>query len=259
MGRHFGEVSTISTTARQPRCCTHSTPQPAWSSSISTSPTNPTTFPPHGSCSANFRLPTASSLSMPCIAEKTFEVAAQVRAQLLVQLKDNQPTLLQSVEAACASRQPTGSDSEVTTGRNRHETRTVDVFSATRAVAGTDWQPLIKRIVRVTRNILHRDAKTGLWSSTSEVAFYLANSSVSARLAAHAIRHHWHVENTLHSTRDVTFQEDRSRIRHNPGIFARVRSFAYNVLCCSQTSTSSQDRYAAALAGFDALGTWRFS
>ena len=48
--------------------------------------------------------------------------------------------------------------------------------------------------------------------------------------AATAIRGHWHVENTLHYTRDVTFREDHSRIRHNPGIFARLRSFAYNIL-----------------------------
>lgn len=133
------------------------------------------------------------------------------------------------------------------------------MFGATRAVAGTDWQSLIKRIVRITRNVLHRDAKTGLWSSTSEVAFYVANSATSARRAAAAIRHHWHVENTLHYTRDVTFQEDQSRIRHNPGIFARIRSFAYNVLCRNQTSTYSQDRYAAALAGFDAFASWQFS
>jgi len=131
------------------------------------------------------------------------------------------------------------------------------VFSATRAVAGTEWQPLIKRIVRITRDVLHRDAKTGLWSSTSEVAFYVTNSATSARFAATAIRHHWHVENTLHYTRDVTFQEDQSRIRHNPGIFARVRSFAYNALRRNQTSTCSQDRYAAALGGVDALGQVR--
>ena len=133
------------------------------------------------------------------------------------------------------------------------------MFTATRAVAGTEWQPLIRCFVRITRDVLHRDAKTGLWSSTSEVAFYVTNSATSARFAATAIRHHWHVENTLHYTRDVTFQEDQSRIRHNPGIFARVRSFAYNVLCRNQTSTYSQDRYAAALAGFDALAKWRFS
>ena len=140
-----------------------------------------------------------------------------MQARLIVQLKDNQPSLLQKVETACASQRPVSSDTSVSTGRNRHETRSADVFSATRSVAGTEWKSLVKSIVRVTREVLHRDAKTGLWSSTSEVAYYVANSAVSACLAATAIRHHWNVENTLHYTRDVTFQEDQSRIRRNPG------------------------------------------
>jgi predicted transposase YbfD/YdcC len=79
-----------------------------------------------------------------------------------------------------------------------------------------------------------------------------------ARQSAIAIRGHWHIENKLHYTRDVTFQQDQSRIRHNPGIFARLRSFAYNILRRNQTGTFSQDRYAAALAGCDTL-KWQFS
>ncbi|MEE3504173.1 hypothetical protein [Acidiphilium acidophilum] len=58
---------------------------------------------------------------------------------------------------------------------------------------------------------------------------------------------------TSHYTRDVTMGEDRSRIRTNPGVFARLRSFAFNILKVNQTSTLSQDRYRAALAGFDSL------
>lgn len=138
-------------------------------------------------------------------------------------------------------------------GRNRHETRTVEVFEAAEAVAGTEWKSLVKQAVRVTREVLHRSSKTGLWSSTSEVAYYLANTMASASRFATAIRNHWHVENKLHCTRDVTFLEDKSRIRHNPGIFARMRSFAYNILRRNQTATFNQDRYAAALGGLDAV------
>jgi hypothetical protein len=133
------------------------------------------------------------------------------------------------------------------------------VFAAASAVAATPWKPLIQRIVRVTREVLHRNPATGLWHSTSEVAYYVANSPISAHHAATAIRGHWHIENKLHYTRDVTFQEDQSRIRHNPGIFARLRSFAYNILRRNRTSTFSQDRYAAALAGLDALLKWSLS
>jgi len=74
-----------------------------------------------------------------------------------------------------------------------------------------------------------------------------------------AIRGHWHIENKLHYTRDVTFLEDQSRIRRNPGIFARIRSFGYNILRRNQTATFSQDRYAAALGGLDALLKWSVS
>jgi predicted transposase YbfD/YdcC len=125
-------------------------------------------------------------------------------------------------------------------------------------VVSTEWKPLIKGSVRVTRDVLHRSAKTSLRSSTSEVAYYLAGSAVSASHSATAIRSHWHVENKLHYTRDVTFQEDQSRIRHNPGVFARISSFGCNILR-NQTRTFCQDRYAAALAGLDAIAKWCIS
>jgi predicted transposase YbfD/YdcC len=193
------------------------------------------------------------------LPKKTFEAAAQAQARLIVQLKDNQPTLLHDVAAACASRRPIASDTTLTDARNRHETRTVDLFGATRTVAATEWQCLIKRICRVTRDVLHRDPSTGLWSRTSEVAYYLTNAPIAARHAATAIRCHWHIENQLHYTRDVTFQEDLSRIRHNPGVFARLRSFAYNILRRNHARTFSQDRYAAALGRIHALLKWRVS
>ena len=67
------------------------------------------------------------------------------------------------------------------------------------------------------------------------------------------MRAHWRIETTSHDSRDVTFGEDRSRIRSNPGVFARLRSFAFNILKANRSSTLSQDRYRAALAGVDNL------
>ncbi len=67
------------------------------------------------------------------------------------------------------------------------------------------------------------------------------------------MRAHWRVENTSHYTRDVTLSEDRSRIRSNPAVFARLRSFAFNILKANQTDTISQDRYHAALSGIENL------
>jgi hypothetical protein len=47
-----------------------------------------------------------SSRSTPCIAKKTFEAAAEAQAHLIVQLKDNQPTLCRKVEAVCNDTKP---------------------------------------------------------------------------------------------------------------------------------------------------------
>ena len=186
--------------------------------------------------------------------KKTFEVAAQARAHLIVQLKDNQPALCRKVAAVCATATFTSAVlTQERTTRNRQETRIVAVFDARPAVAGTQWQPHVAAIVQVERNVLTFQPATGLWNESCENAFYLSSHPLSAGLAAAAIRQHWGIENKLHYTRDVTLREDYSRIRHNPGIFARMRSFAYNILRTNQSDTIAQDRYAAALGGLQAL------
>jgi hypothetical protein len=93
----------------------------------------------------------------------------------------------------------------------------------------------------------------GLLRHASETAFYISNTPLDAPRAADAIRAHWRIETTSHYTRDVTFAEDRSRIRTNPGVFARLRSFGFNILKANRTDTTSQDRYRAALAGIENL------
>jgi predicted transposase YbfD/YdcC len=143
--------------------------------------------------------------------------------------------------------------------RNRHETRTITVFDATACVAETEWEPHVAAIIQVERDVNVRHADTGFWKPSLETSIYLSNQPVAAKIAADAIRKHWGIENKSHYTRDVTFREDASRIRTNPGIFARLRTIAYNVLRCSQSETMPQDRFAAALGGLDAVLAMVFS
>ncbi len=138
-------------------------------------------------------------------------------------------------------------------GRNRDERRTVTVFDPADKLAETDWHPQVAAIIRVERRVYTRNAKTGLLRHSAETAFYVSNTPVTAARAAEAIRAHWKIENTSHYSRDVTLGEDRSRIRTNPGVFARLRSFAFNILKANQTDTLSQDRYRAGLAGIKNL------
>ena len=137
-------------------------------------------------------------------------------------------------------------------GRNRDERRTVAVFDPADELADTGW-PHVAAIIRVERRVCTRNTETGMLRHSTETAFYVANTPVTAARAAEAIRAHWRIENTSHYSRDVTLGEDRSRIRTKPGVFARLRSFAFNILKANRTDTLSQDRYRAALAGINNL------
>ncbi len=190
---------------------------------------------------------------MRCTAKKTLEVAAEANIALIVQVKDNQPTLHQQIQEILATTTPLGSAQSHDKGRNRDERRIVTVCDPAGKLADTDWHPHVAAIIRVERNVFTRNAATGMLRRSTETAFYVSNTPITATHAAEAIRAHWKIETTSHYSRDVTFGEDRSRIRSNPGVFARLRSFAFNILKANQTDTLSQDRYRAALAGFDSL------
>ena len=70
-----------------------------------------------------------------------------------------------------------------------------------------------------------------MWDQRGEVAYYISSATdLSASAWARAIRCHWGIENRNHYVRDVSCDEDKSRIRHNPGIMTRARSFALNIL-----------------------------
>jgi predicted transposase YbfD/YdcC len=79
----------------------------------------------------------------------------------------------------------------------------------------------------------------------------------SAKDAANAIRQHWGIENRAHYVRDGTFAEDASRIRKSPGVFARIRSFAANILRFNHTQNVANTRYRIAIGGIAALRSIR--
>jgi predicted transposase YbfD/YdcC len=81
-------------------------------------------------------------------------------------------------------------------------------------------------VVMVVRSIQH-------WNKTTHaVQFYITSLVSDANKIASAIRQHWGIENSVHWTLDVTFSEDKCRIRslHSPQNFALLRRIALNAL-----------------------------
>ena len=66
----------------------------------------------------------------------------------------------------------------------------------------------------------------------TEQRSYLSSRALSAAAFADGARGHWGIENNLHWTLDVTFNEDQSRLRagHGAKNMAVVRHFALNLL-----------------------------
>ena len=174
------------------------------------------------------------SRSTPNTPKKTFERVIASGNHLLTQVKDNQPSLRRKLELGAAGRKPTGSHKSETVGRNRWETRKLTVFPVRRGSAVRRGTELIQTVLRLERTVCKRDPKTGLCKQTDETVFWVSSASnQTPERWNESIRAHWRIENGSHYVRDTAFAEDASRIRKNPDIVARLRSFAYRTRRCS--------------------------
>ena len=119
------------------------------------------------------------------------------------------------------------------------------------AVAGrlpAAWQEVIACAARITRLSWCKDTRTGLWQARRETAYYVCQIRLTAEEFGRAVRAHWGIENRAHHVRDRILGEDASRIRRQPGIFVRIRSFALNVLRAGGAANVSEAIYINALS-----------
>lgn len=203
---------------------------------------------------------------MPFTVKKTFEAARNVNSELLVQVKGNQPNLLEYIIETTQASEPVEVKKTIDKlQRSRQETRIVETFEPPESFddkdgdedCDEDWGKLIKTFIRVTRVTRIRSAKDHAWQERNEVSYYACSTKISARKSASAIRGHWGIENKNHYVRDVSMCEDASRIRINAGIFARARSFALNILRANGETNIADTLWDNAL-DFDRLLAYRY-
>jgi len=165
---------------------------------------------------------------------------------VIVQVKENQPTLLADCKFTYENLKPDDVFiAPIENGRNRIEKRTTLVFRNL-FTTDPDWELARELIVsRRIRSVFSTKEKQ--WHSTEEIAFHISTTTLSAKEYAHGIRVHWGTENKNHHVKDVTMTEDASRIRKNPGNFARMRSYALNILRINSVKNISSTLYENAL------------
>jgi predicted transposase YbfD/YdcC len=155
-------------------------------------------------------------------------------ANYLLAVKANQPTLRSEIEryfddapADCLA-----NFVDLDKAHGRIEERTVTVSREAGWLKGQRRFPGELRLPDAT-TIIRVRSRTGLRDrSRFDTRYFVASADLTAEQAAQAVRGHWLVENALHWTLDVVFNEDQSRLRKGSGAhnMAIVRHFAINLV-----------------------------
>jgi predicted transposase YbfD/YdcC len=175
--------------------------------------------------------------------EKTLTTAQETGNEVIVQVKENQKTLFNDCQTIVATTSPDEVYQEpVTKARNRLESRRVELFLSPILTDDQKWV-LVKGVVKVERYRRVFNPKTKTWKNSDEISFYISTIILRAPEFCYAIRQHWGIENRNHHVRDVTLGEDKSRIRINPHIFAKLRSFALNILRRNKVQNVSMELF----------------
>src|SRR6201998_1118712 len=156
------------------------------------------------------------------------------KADYLLAVKDNQPTLHDDIKSYFDTAPAHEVEQVETIGKDhgRFEVRmhtvshTVDWYAAERSYPGAPRFPQLTTIAMVESRIERGD------KIETERRSYISSRRLSAAAFGVASRDHWAIENKLHWVLDVTFGEDRSRLRtgHGAKNMAVVRHFAINLV-----------------------------
>lgn len=172
------------------------------------------------------------------------EIAAQIVAQggdYALALKGNQGTLHADVRLFLDDPKLEAATTHATVDgdHGRIETR-ISVVST-----DIDWLqerhrwPGLAAIGKVTRS---REAGD---RTTTETAYYLLSTPLSAERFGHVVRSHWAVENSLHWCLDVVMNEDqaRNRLDNGPNNLAVLRHMALNIITKENSKISKRRKF----------------
>lgn len=169
-------------------------------------------------------------------------IASAIRkkeADYLLALKTNHGDLYEEVQTYFSgSLHKIDRDEESDKGHGRIEVRTCSVSDNVEWLSGgREWADL-QSIVEI-KSLRIQGSKESI-----EKRYYLSSLKVGAKEMSKAIRSHWSIENSVHWVLDVTFNEDKSRIRkgNGPENMGIVRHMVLNLLRQNQDDKTSLKR-----------------
>ena len=175
------------------------------------------------------------------------------KADYLLAVKANQPTLRAEVEAAFAEA-PAGmldSHADLDKGHGRIEERRTTVVHETGWLYGDRRFPGELRLPKAACLVRAQTRVESRGASRTETRYFISSRALCAAEAAEVVREHWAIENRLHWVLDVTFADDQSRLRKGHGArnMATVRHFALNLVRTATDKRSIKSR--RKIAGWD--------
>jgi len=167
--------------------------------------------------------------------------------EAILQVKGNQKKLLENCQNTAKKIKITNKYITKEKSRNRVETRKVEIYNDSLKYFTKDikeqWGKYIKTIIKVERTRKEFNTKDKKWIRSFEQSYYISTIQLTAKESAKAIRGHWLIENRNHCVKDISMNEDKSRIRIKADIFARLRSFALNAMRVNGAENISQELY----------------
>ena len=157
------------------------------------------------------------------------EIASKIienKADYILALKGNQGNLEEEVESIFRVQNIEDEATDVEKNRGRIETRSCQIIKDLKFLDKKEnWEGL-KSIIKITSTREIGDKKT------TETRLYISSLEHSAKEINKYIRSHWAIENSLHWTLDMTFNEDRQRKRDKNAAenFAQAQKIALNLL-----------------------------
>lgn len=169
-----------------------------------------------------------SIITIDAIGTQT-DIAGQIidrNADYILSVKGNQQELLEQVEGRFLNQSPDSTDLAIEKGHGRIESRKCEVINNLAFVDNSVYWAGLKSIIKITSS---REVKG---KATNETRYYISSLGDTAAGFNQHIRAHWGVENKVHWSLDMVFNEDRQRkrIKNAANNFSFVRKIALNLL-----------------------------